>query len=162
LVNVLPDSFDIAKNAFANGKQALIDAIDDLNTAYETLLLTEDGAYRLAMDAFISAKKALLEGRLDGFATSIKSELESALAIAEGALVTAKSTADGLIQTANLTLESAISMADGTLTVVLSVIDMTIVDASIESTKDGFKATFTAEFSVQISDVYWNDLKPAE
>lgn len=162
LVDLLPSTLDSVKGILSNAKQELIGALEALNQAYEDAFLAETGSYRVAMDNFIREKKALLEGRLNSFESATKVELESALATAELALNNAKSVAEGLVNTANVSAQNALNAIESAITTILSFIDFDKVNQSIETAKAQFAQDFKLEFSVQIADVYWNDLKPNE
>ena len=162
LVDLLPSTLDSVKGILSNAKQELIGALEALNQAYEDAFLTETSSYRVAMDNFIQEKKALLEGRLNSFESATKVELESALATAELALNNAKSVAEGLVNTANVSAQNALNAIESAITTILSFIDFDKVNQSIETAKAQFAQDFKLEFSVQIADVYWNDLKPNE
>lgn len=160
LINLLPDALGAIKTTFSNLKQDLIDALHDLNNEYKNIFLNQTSEYRIAVENFISAKKALLEGRLDSFELISKEQLESALENAEQALVLAKNTATGLIDTAYNGVISALNAIENGVQTIFSLIDMDKVNQTIETAKAQFAQNFKVEFSVQIADKYWNQLQP--
>ena len=124
---------------------------------YTEQFLSETSEYQEKVVEFVNAKKALLEARLDGTATTI---MEMAASTAESSLALAKSFADTAVATVQGGLNLALSTLETALEAVVNFIsdNTAAIDSAIASAQTEFKTAFETEYSEFINGGAWQNL----
>lgn len=147
LVNALPESFANIKTTvleFITQLEGYMANIEEELQAY----FTEGGAYKVAMQNFITEKQILLEARLAGTATKLQ---ESVVSAKESALKLAKSAINDAVALVKTTMNTVLTQIETTLGTLLQSSQSTI-NTAIENAKTNFQANFTVKFETLIEN----------
>jgi len=126
-------------------------------TKYTEQFLSETSEYQEKVVAFVNAKKALLEARLQGTATTV---MEMTASAAESSLALAKSFAETAVATVQGGLNLALSTLETALEAVVNFIsdNTAAIDSAIASAQTEFKTAFETEYSEFINGGAWQNL----
>ena len=134
----------------------------EYKTEFVNTYLAPDSQYQVKLQEYISAKKELLEARLEGaegFALTLK---ESAVSAAETTLNLVKAGADTAIGILDLAINTAITTINTTIDSILTHVEIAQneINAAISNAEIEVKAEFSSEYGAYISVKCWNGLKP--
>ncbi len=131
--------------------------ITNLKTSYNEQFLSQTSEYNQKMQEFITAKKELLEARLEGANTTT---LALTVSTKETALNIAKTTANSVINGINTAINTALTIMETSLSTVSSLLNQANIDTAVANAKAEFKADFSTEFSAYVgNNSYWAQLE---
>lgn len=146
------------KEAFSNAFNDFITNLDIFKTEFENMYLTQNSEYQIAMQAYIKAKKDLLEARLSNIDTT---NLEMILDNAKHDLELAKSSADNAIRLFEEYLDDAIDSINTVLSIISNFLNQDTINNAINTAKDAFQTNFNNEYTQYINNNYWEFLTPS-
>lgn len=166
----LTGEYDEEIEAFQIVYDDYLEALEVFNAQYEAIYINPNSDYQKAVQSYVSAKKALLEARLDEIVDL--SQYEQALSDARDALYgNAEKSIVGVEQTVQtmffeykIALEQAEAEVEKALNsafeLVSDFIDFSEIQSQINNMINGFKNSFNDKFSSYIEENSWLDLKP--
>lgn len=149
-------------NSLTSSAQTMISKLTEFKTEFVNTYLAPESQYQVKLQEYISAKKELLEARLEGaegFALTLK---ETAVSTAETALNFAKAGADAAIGILDLAINTAITTINTTIDSILTHVEIAQneITSAIANAEIEVKAEFSTEYGAYISVKCWNGLKP--
>lgn len=145
----------------------VLSAINNYKEVYKEKFLDTTSDYYLKMQQVISAKKELLQARLEGASEETLAAFDSAYQSALKVLESAKQFATNSLNTINATIDSTLSTAKSAIDAIVSTLNITIsdlqgtIDKAVEDTKKNFEDAFNKENLIYINNNYWTTLAPS-
>ena len=172
LISALSLSEEYAEvvGAFETAYSAYTSALTTFKTQYQDIYMNGEKAYQIAMQAYVDAKKAFLDARLEGvsdltsYEQALKAAKDALYGNIEESIAGAKKEAENALAQYKTALDGAISNLDDALNEVFNslfgFIDMSQIETHLNNTINGFKNHFNDQFSSHIENKYWSKLNP--